>query len=178
MSFNAKRAGNASAPKPDPFAAWEEGDLPSSEMVLLMIKDGNARYFAKYLEIASRLGELSINQMRWSGVTMLHRAAQYGQIEMIEMIIKFGGDINARTTFGWYTPLHFALANGFADTSYRLMELGARYTMKSKHGEDFCQYATKRGFGNLANEFKGRILKYEAQKMFGASTMGGKVASL
>ncbi|CAN0036475.1 unnamed protein product, partial [Choristocarpus tenellus] len=43
-----------------------------------------------------------------SGVSPLHRAAQMNGCETARILIKAGASVNARTAWGWYTPLHLA----------------------------------------------------------------------
>ena len=74
--------------------------------------------------------QLNVNQTRWSGVTLLHRyynilmsgnkycllrlivfviyhyndrAAENGFTDCCELLLEFGANINAKTTWGWYT---------------------------------------------------------------------------
>ncbi len=80
---------------------------------------------------------------------------------MCEVLLDNGADINLRSIRGWYTPLHIALANGYTDTAFFLIERGAHAWTKSKYGEDPFDYGIKRGFKKLVEEFRSKITKIE-----------------
>ena len=92
------------ATKPDPFRAAHLGDV---------------ELLRKLLD-----RDCDVTKTRWSGWSLLHRAAEHGQTEVCEMLIKeFGADVNARSVRGWHTPLHLSLANGYRETSMLLVSL-------------------------------------------------------
>jgi ankyrin repeat protein len=51
----------------------------------------------------------NVNSMKWSGWTLLHRAAELGRDDIINILIDYGADPNIYSTWGWQTPLHMAL---------------------------------------------------------------------
>ncbi len=66
----------------------------------------------------------SLTKARWSGWSLLHRAAETGQTAICELlIVEFGADINARSVRGWHTPLHLSLANGHRETALLLVSV-------------------------------------------------------
>lgn len=91
---------------------------------------------AKLLELLQKEGEdrLDVNMMRWSGFSLLHRAAGLGNTDMCSLLVQFGANVNQRSTFGWYTPLHLALANGWEETAFFfwMQVRGARYFRKRR----------------------------------------------
>jgi ankyrin repeat protein len=95
-----------------------------------------------------------IDKTRWSGWTMLHRAAEEGQTKICQLLIESGAKINARTTWGWFTPLHLAFSNGWKDTVMFLYENGADITALSKCRKDPLQYGTYKGFHEISDEFR------------------------
>lgn len=99
----------------------------------LIISKGNINEVINMLNSSEKL---NINKIRWSGFSMLHRAAQLGNTDICEILLKFGADINMRSCHGWYTPLHLALANGYIDTAVFLINNGAKPWIKSKYKED------------------------------------------
>ena len=57
---------------------------------------------------------------RYTGV---HWAAKLGNVELLSLALRVGGDINAKT-FGGYTPLHIAALFNRSALYARLVELG------------------------------------------------------
>ena len=53
-----------------------------------------------------------VNAAQGDGMTALHWAVQHGDIELGNTIIYAGGDVNAGTRIGRYTPLHMAARSG------------------------------------------------------------------
>ena len=81
----------------------------------------------KHLSIASKLlasGAL-VNEKRKGGLTALHRAAFHGDVSMVCLILKYGGEVDARDGKFGRTPLAFAAWNGHLDTVKLLAEKGA-----------------------------------------------------
>eukprot|EP01038_Epipyxis_sp_PR26KG_P013715 gene13715-18397_t len=102
-----------------------------------------------------------INKPRWSGFTLLHRAASCGQTDMCEILLRRGAQVNLRTSLGWYTPLHVALSNGYTDTAQFLIENGANPWVKSKHNEDPFEYGINNGYRKITIEFRSKIARIE-----------------
>lgn len=109
--------------------------------------------------------DLNVNLARWSGFTLLHRAATEGQTDICDLLITHGARVNQRSVWGWYTPLHLALANGYEDTAKYLIEKGANVRAKSKYHEDCCDYAIKRGYKELAAQFRLRMARLEMAQL-------------
>lgn len=130
----------------DPFALVKEGNLSVLERMI-------------------QREDLNVNLARWSGFTLLHRAATEGQTDVCDLLITHGARINQRSVWGWYTPLHLALANGYEDTAKYLIEKGANVRALSKYREDCCDYAVKRGYKELAAEFRMRMARLETAQL-------------
>lgn len=109
-------------------------------------------------------GKVNIQQTRWSGFTFLHRAAEIGHTELCLMLIECGINVNARSTRGWYTPLHIAVGNGFLDTAMALIENGGNPWLKSKYKEDAFEFGIKCGFQKITEEFRLKIVKIDMKK--------------
>lgn len=54
----------------------------------------------------------------------LHAAVYMDRLDVVELLIARGADVNATDDAGW-TPLHLAVANGRLETAQRLLEAGA-----------------------------------------------------
>jgi ankyrin repeat protein len=68
---------------------------------------------------------VNVNQTRWSGWAPIHRAAEQGRIDIIELLLDYGAKIDSKTVWGWHSPLHLALGNGWKDCAWYLVERGA-----------------------------------------------------
>lgn len=101
------------------------------------------------------------NRTRWSGFSLLHRAAQLGYSDICELLIIYGANVNMKSARGWYTPLHMAMSNGYTETATVLLSKGALPWAKSKYKEDPFDYATKRGFKKVSEEFRAVVVKRE-----------------
>jgi ankyrin repeat protein len=124
----------------------------------LKIRKGNVEEIRNLLQA----GSINANASRWSGFTLLHRAAEIGHTELCLLLIQEGQvDVNVRSTRGWYTPLHIALANGYIETGYALIKHGANPWMQSKYNENPFDYGGKRGFRQLCEEFRDKIRREE-----------------
>jgi len=147
-----------------------------------VVREGDLRVFMQMLPT------LNINQTRWSGWTLLHRAAEAGQTDICEVLLVNGARVNQKTVWGWFTPLHCAMGNGWRETALLLIEYGAQTTILDKEGNNCFEYATKKGFKSLAKSMEMEISKAAAQanmkarmgKMFSSSktvTLGGSRTS-
>ena len=68
------------------------------------------------------------------GQTPLHLAAEGGDLKMMTLLIKFGGDVNARDSDG-ATPLHVAVDSGNNEAVKALVAKGADLNAKNNDGQ-------------------------------------------
>lgn len=142
---------------------------PSKDRVkidpFLLIRKGDMREIQQRIES----GEISLQVTRWSGFTLLHRAAEIGHSDLCRYLVEAGIVVDVRSAHGWYTPLHIALGNGFLETAQLLVDMGADPWKKSKYGEDPFTFGAKRGFTKMCDEFKakfiGQQLRANVQRM-------------
>lgn len=127
--------------RPDPFQIIVRGDL--NEIVELVNSGEN------------------VNRVRWSGFSLLHRAAQLGFTDVCQILIDNGADLNMTSVKGWYTPLHCALANGFVETGEYLIRRGAKPWAKSKYKEDPFDYGSKKGFKAICSDLRNKVVRME-----------------
>jgi ankyrin repeat protein len=126
----------------------------------LLIRNGNIERLKELLSS----GNLQVNKTRWSGFSLLHRAAEVGFNDACQLLVELGANINGRSSKGWYTPLHIACGNGHFDTALLLIDLGADPWMKSKYKEDPYDFASKRGFRTSSEEFRNKIMKKDVKR--------------
>ena len=123
------------------------------------IREGNVNLLLTFIRDDPKI----VQKRRYpSGWTLLHRAAELGQTDICQVLLQYGASVHERTTWGWFTPLHLALGNGWKETSLFLMHAGADLTKQSKCQKDAIQYATHRGFETVAKEFY-FIVQYERE---------------
>lgn len=130
--------------------------IPVTHDVFTAVKEGNLAVLNRMIDEG-----LNVNKCRWSGFSLLHRACSEGQTDVCQVLIEAGAKVNERSVWGWYTPLHIALANGWQHTAAWLITQGADCHIKSKSGDDCCDYAARRGFKELASDFRVKMMKLD-----------------
>ncbi|XP_034826916.1 NF-kappa-B inhibitor cactus [Maniola hyperantus] len=63
-----------------------------------------------------------INQKNYKGQSCVHLAASAGRVELLQMLVFYGGDINAREGLAGWTPLHVAARRGDVALARFLLE--------------------------------------------------------
>lgn len=72
----------------------------------------------------------SLVKSNLNGATALHLAVHYQHLEIVELLIDAGANVNARTKTNW-TPLHFAAHNGDREIAETLLLNGAKTNILS-----------------------------------------------
>ena len=91
----------------------------------LAVRNGNLPLL-KHL-IAEK--KTSLTHTRWSGMTLLHRAADVAQVEIIKYLMEIGADASAKTFRGGDTPLHLAVSAGHEKAVLACVEI--KFTARS-----------------------------------------------
>lgn len=68
------------------------------------------------------------------GWTPLHRAAQFGRVEIARMLIDAGAYVDVQDKIGW-TPLHWAAGRGDIEIAKVLLDAGARKDIRDEDGK-------------------------------------------
>lgn len=76
----------------------------------------------------------NITNARYTGDTPLHCAAREGRIEVVELLLKAGAQVNAADDHG-RTPLHCAAFRGQRDVIEKLVRAGADLNLRGTEGE-------------------------------------------
>ena len=78
-------------------------------------------------------------------ITPLHFAAHQGDIDMVKMLVSYGGNLDTVIVNNGYTPLHWAVIQGHANVVEFLVQSGARTDMHDKKGQTQLDIATAKG---------------------------------
>jgi len=105
---------------------------PNDMTFIYSAEGGNIKVVSKYLDAGQDL-----NTQGYQG-TALHYAAKNGQYEMVKFLISKGADVNTRTEWSNFTPLHIAASpviNVGAKVAELLIDEGADINAKNLDGE-------------------------------------------
>ena len=107
------------------LAAWAPADTPISDAV----RRGDADAVRTLLRDGA-----DVNASAGDGMTALHWAADAGEVEIANILIDAGANVDAVTRLGDYTPLHLASRQGSASLIEALLEAGASPNSNSTAG--------------------------------------------
>lgn len=91
-------------------------------------------------------GEINVNACpnwdSWEGETALHRAAEYGHLELVRLLISHGAEIERRdhSPVGPKTALHIAAHNGHVPIVEELLQNGADVTTRGEMGAPLLNF--------------------------------------
>ncbi len=116
----------------DPYELMIIPPNKKAEMIVREIKKSEPN-----LNLVSDLIVLGAN-LEWQdgenfNRTPLHRAAGYGRVEVVRMLIDAGADLDVQNNWGW-TPLHYAIGNGQVEIARMLIGAGARKDIPNNQG--------------------------------------------
>lgn len=83
------------------------------------------------------------NLFRCSGLVPLHNACSYGHLEVTEMLIKHGANVNAMDLW-LFTPLHEAASKSRSEVCSLLLSEGAIPTIRNCHSKSPIDVAASR----------------------------------
>lgn len=133
----------------------EKGELPLS---LVIHYGGNEEVIESLLRNgASPNAHSSVECARW---TPMHDAAYQNNVKILQLMVEsYGGDIHARTIYGWH-PIHTAAMGTAKDAIEFLVRMGASPSSVDSSGktpsdiarEDYGRY--RRPYGYKQERFK------------------------
>nr|CRH05472.1 Exported protein of unknown function[Include ankyrin repeats] [Candidatus Magnetococcus massalia] len=94
---------------------------------------------------------VDLNQPAENGERLLHRLAQYGQVEKLETLGPLLLSLNSVDHRGW-SPLHHAVFSGRYATFKKLLQFGANSKKRDKAGRTAIDLANAYGYGEFAKE--------------------------
>src|SRR3984957_17121012 len=96
-----------------------------------------------------------VNKAQGDGMTALHWAASNDDLEMVQLLLNAGANVQAQTRLGAVTPLFMACKSGNASMVEGLLKAGASASAPDAHGTTPLMMAAAGGGGEAATEFIG-----------------------
>jgi len=123
------------------------------------VRTGNVPLTEKLLDA----GQCTVTTTRWSGVTLLHRAAGEGQTECIQLLIRHGANPAAVTHRGLDTPLHLAMGAGHESAAEALLWGGSPWHKENGAKRTPMQHAVELGFALMARRLEVAYFRIDAK---------------
>ncbi|PNH09548.1 Ankyrin repeat domain-containing protein [Tetrabaena socialis] len=117
---------------------YEQAD---ARALLTAAKEGRLREVQTLL---SDPANVNSNVQDENGWTALHCASEKGHKEMVEVLLRAGADVAAKSTNGW-TALHLASQKGHTEAVKVLLRAGADVAVKSNNGWTALHLASQKG---------------------------------
>ena len=109
--------------------------------------------------IALLRAKASLHLTDGDGWGPLHFAVGEGHAQIVSGLVRWGADVNARTSDGGYTPLHIAAENNRLGAALELMQHGADPFATCFEGKTALAYAVEAGYGGVES-----VLALEMEK--------------
>ncbi len=81
-------------------------------------------------------------------MTMLHKAAWFGRVEIVRMLIDAGADLDIQNIFG-KTILHVAVEGNYPEISQMLIDAGANLDIQDRDGETALHWVAWRNYSEI-----------------------------
>ena len=111
-----------------------------------------------------------VNAAQGDGMTALHWAAENGQIELADVLVFAGANLEAATRLGGFTPLMVASRAGHADIVRMLADAGANLEATTETGETALHYAAWSGNPEIAVALAEKGADVDAQESANGQT--------
>ncbi len=105
------------------------------------------------------------NATSWGGWTPLHRASQFGHVDIVDLLISKGGCLEARTNEG-FTPLFSAIIGQKSDVVKQLIDKGADVFAVRNDGETPLHLAAAMGQKDLVDLLISRGLNVDVTRRY------------
>jgi hypothetical protein len=132
---------------------WVTNDLPiiitediriRNNQFVMTAAEGNCKKFLAFLESEIKINLLALHsELQY---TALHAAADFGRVEIVELLIDTGLSLDIKDPLRGQTALHFAAYSGRADVAKLLIDYGANRELKDNEGIIPYQAAHKQGY--------------------------------
>ncbi|XP_078315747.1 poly [ADP-ribose] polymerase tankyrase-like isoform X2 [Crassostrea virginica] len=103
--------------------------------------------------LTSKWGEGGVNRPTWESICPIHMAVQNGDLDLLNVLIKHGANVNKQLSAGKdkLTPLMLAAAYGHLDIARRLVQAGATVELLDKFKRSALTHAVMNGNANVAS---------------------------
>ncbi len=105
------------------------------------------------LVLTARAATESVTESQFEAMDSLHQAAIDGDIDKVKSLIAKGVDVNAKSGYGNWTPLHVAARYGHRHVSEVLLNNGAEVDAEARRQVTPLFYAVSHGHKNVAELF-------------------------
>ncbi len=128
----------------------------------------------------------NVNVAQGDGMTALHWAAEQGNAEMAELLLRAGAKVGAVTRIGGYTPLHLASKSGSAPIVQALLKAKSDANVVTTSGATALHFAAAGGSVDAVNALLDNKADVNAREMewgqtplmFAAANNRGQVISV
>ena len=110
------------------------------------------------------------NATSWGGWTPLHRAAQFGHGDIVDLLISKGSNVEAKTNLG-LTPLYAAIIGQKSEIVSQLIEKGADIFVVRNDGETILHIAAALGQKDIVELLISKGLKVDVTKRYGITPL-------
>ena len=111
-----------------------------------------------------------INVRSWGGYTPLHRASQFGQEEIVNLLVSKGADLEAKTELGM-TPLYVSIYEQKLEIVKQLIDKGADIFTVRNDGETLLHIASAVGNKEIAKLLISKGLNINVSKRYGITPL-------
>ena len=122
----------------DPTPAAKDGRLHS------WCKEGKIKKVREYIDTCKDLPLRLAYRRGMFGYTPLHQAVSSGHSNILQLLLRYGGDVNSRSNTG-YTLLHLAASSGNVNCVRVLLNNGADIASTDEYGKTPIQAAELSG---------------------------------
>jgi ankyrin repeat protein len=121
-------------------------DLSAFESLILTFEHANWAGLLKEVK-----GTPSLARLTWNdGENLLSTAAHDGQLELVNLLIDFGADVNSKGRFE--TPIYSAVWSGNPEIVGLLIKNGANVNAKCEHGRTPLHLAAAKGYADIVQQ--------------------------
>lgn len=110
------------------------------------------------------------NASSWGGWTPLHRAAQFGHGDIVDLLISKGSDLEAKTNLG-VTPLYAAIIGQQLGIVQQLLDVGADIFAVRSDGETMLHIAAALGQKDIAELLISKGLEVDVTRRYGVTPL-------
>jgi len=104
------------------------------------------------------------------GATALHKAAEYGNAEVVKILVDAKADVDVQERHG-YTALHYAIMHGHTEIVKILVDAKADVDVQERHGDTALTYAALKGHTEIVKILVDVKADVDLQNNFGDTAL-------